>query len=412
MWYLVEIWWDNFDDGDTDYFGVWAKSKNEAKKIAKKWAPKSAEDVVITQQNTKYVDDFIKFNMKLRNNIDFVVDKSGKMHRVHGGMKIYGSLDEAPMGKTKEVKVYDKDRKKVLATVNSRATSIGAAKAAGAKAAQYAKVNGEYAWVVKESINEGSSNKYRVLSFDVHGYRGDDLEKELKKYGIKLLDGPDENDEFVVYGSRTNINKWWRKTDDEDPFKSGDIIKENYTHFPSLKKLVNVSYTDPRAEGGNYKIHAEVDGACVVDGKAIDGTYIMYEDDAYPGNYIAVHVANEVNEESDEPMINVVAMDKNKKLVRDRMAYRRRKSKAAVNEALNEMFLGEANRKGPLSSGSMVKVIKMTSIKGLGVNKVYRIERTGNNLIHLYRPGGNKPVTTVPKGAVENYLKLGYIEPA
>ena len=258
------------------------------------------------------------------------------------------------MNKPKEVKVYDKDRKTVLATVNDKTKSVGAAKAAGAKTAQFSKVNGEYAWVVKESINEGSSNKYRVLSFDVHGYRGDDLEKELKKYGIKLLDGPDENDEFVVSGSRQNINKWWAKTvsffghekwkkvDDEDPFKSGDIIKENYTHYPSLKKLVNVNYADPRvdSEENKFKIHAEVDGPFVKGDKTIDGTYVMYEDEAYPGNYVAVHVSSGVNEETGDPEVSVVAMDKNKHLVRDRMAYRKRKCTKMNEDHLNKMGKG------------------------------------------------------------------------
>lgn len=54
-------------------------------------------------------------------------------------------------GDKKEVKVYDKDRKKVLATVNQSTRSIGAAKAAGGQAAEYARVNGEYAWVLKEA---------------------------------------------------------------------------------------------------------------------------------------------------------------------------------------------------------------------------------------------------------------------
>ena len=244
------------------------------------------------------------------------------------------------MNKPKEVKVYDKDRKTVLATVNDKTKSVGAAKAAGAKTAQFSKVNGEYAWVVKESINEGSSNKYRVLSFDVYGYRGDELEKELKKYGIKLIDGPDENDEFVVSGSLSNIKKWWKEIDDtEDPFKSGDIIKENYTHYPSLKKLVNVNYADPRvdSEENKFKIHAEVDGPFVKGDKTIDGTYVMYEDEAYPGNYVAVHVSSGVNEETGDPEVSVVAMDKNKHLVRDRMAYRKRKCTKMNEDHLKKM---------------------------------------------------------------------------
>jgi len=218
MWNLVEIWWDNFDDGDIDYFGVWAKSKGEAEKIAKKWAPPSANGIIVIPQKAKNADEFLKINKG--KTIDFVVDKDGQMVRVKAN-KLQGNIAEATMRKNKEV-------------------------------------------------------------------------------------------------------------------------KENYTHFPSLKKLVQINYTDPRnKESDGYKIHTEVEGQCVVDGKCVEGTYVMYEDEAYPGNYIAVHVSNDLNEETGEPEINVVAMDKNKKLVRDRLAYRRRKSKSAVNEAINEVFLSE-----------------------------------------------------------------------
>lgn len=54
------------------------------------------------------------------------------------------------LGAGEEVKVYDKDRKKVLAVVSPRVTSVGAARAAGVRACEYAKVGNEYAWVAKE----------------------------------------------------------------------------------------------------------------------------------------------------------------------------------------------------------------------------------------------------------------------
>jgi len=118
--------------------------------------------------------------------------------------------------------------------------------------------------------------------------------------------------------------------------KGSMYLNEGYTRFPTLQKLVQVQYTDPRNKEGGFKIHTEFDGPYVNDMGVIEGSYVMYEDENFPGNFIGVHVSNELSEEDGTPEINVIAMDRNKKLVRDRMAWRRRKSNAAINEAINE----------------------------------------------------------------------------
>lgn len=53
------------------------------------------------------------------------------------------------MRKIKMVKVYDEQRKNVIAEVSSRCSSPGAAKAAGSLTAQRGTVNGEWVWIAK-----------------------------------------------------------------------------------------------------------------------------------------------------------------------------------------------------------------------------------------------------------------------
>ena len=123
--------------------------------------------------------------------------------------------------------------------------------------------------------------------------------------------------------------------------KNGKIqgdIKENYTRFPTLKKLVQVQYTDPRNKEGGFKIHTEFGGPYVNDMGIIEGSYVMYEDENFPGNFIGVHVSNELSEEDGKPAVNVVAMDRNKNAVINRMKYRNRKSKAAIQESITEVI--------------------------------------------------------------------------
>lgn len=177
---------------------------------------------------------------------------------------------------------------------------------------------------------------------------GDKIPNEIRAHVIKTVmpNAKIGNPDDINYG---NVQDWSIALKSKE-WAQVIGLKEGYTHFPSLKKLVRVNYTDPRGQSG-FKVHTETEGPYIKDGKCIEGTYIMYEDEAYPGNYVAVHVSSDVSEDSGEPTVNVVAMDKNRKLVRDRLAYRRRKCKASVNEALNE-FMNKADRDNRVDKGA------------------------------------------------------------
>lgn len=169
----------------------------------------------------------------------------------------------------------------------------------------------------------------------------------LKSGGGDTFNFIDKRGKVAAKFYASDVKRFMRGMDSGD--KNGlVVVKESYTHYPSLKKLVNVHYTDPRneSEGDKYKIHAEVNGPIVKDGKGIPGTYVMYEDEAYPGNYIAVHVAKKLNEDG-ESNVTVVAMDKSRALVRDRMAYRRRRSQSISEQMLvdgGKEILGESKK--------------------------------------------------------------------
>ncbi len=128
----------------------------------------------------------------------------------------------------------------------------------------------------------------------------------------------------IVIDSRGLLNK--------SEIKKLKLMGESMNvHYPALKKLVNLQYTDPRTKDG-CSIVAEKCGKFKVkkESEAIDGSYIMYEDSEMKGKYIAVHVSDAINEESGEATINVIAIG-NKQSVRERMGYRMRRNKN-VNE--------------------------------------------------------------------------------
>jgi|AACY02.16.fsa_nt_gi hypothetical protein len=68
-------------------------------------------------------------------------------------------LNEA-MGGNQQMAVYDSDRKTKLGSVSRQTTSIGVAKKfAPGKSAQMSKVDGKYAWVIKEADFRGSAHQ-------------------------------------------------------------------------------------------------------------------------------------------------------------------------------------------------------------------------------------------------------------
>ena len=103
-------------------------------------------------------------------------------------------------------------------------------------------------------------------------------------------------------------------------------------HYPSLKKLSELNYCDPRSDTTGKRIFVEKEGNFRKGESNIGGHYVIYEDEGFPGSYIGVHVSSEINEDSGEPSVNVVAIDPSRSAVLNRVAYRMRQSKIAENE--------------------------------------------------------------------------------
>jgi hypothetical protein len=116
-------------------------------------------------------------------------------------------------------------------------------------------------------------------------------------------------------------------------------IDEGYKmHYPSLKKLTQLQYTDPRVATEGRKVHAERAGNFTKGDTSIAGHYVVYEDTGFPGTYIGVHIGSELSEDGGDAPINVVAMDTSRAAVVNRVAYRARRSTVAENEILDEGF--------------------------------------------------------------------------
>ena len=109
--------------------------------------------------------------------------------------------------------------------------------------------------------------------------------------------------------------------------KRRNNMTENFkVNSPTLSKLANMEYSDPREKDG-CRIAAEKTGKYVKEGNVSDGNYIMYQDNDLPGKFIAVHVSDDINEDTGSANVNVVAIGTSKKNVLERMAYRMRRAK-------------------------------------------------------------------------------------
>ena len=109
---------------------------------------------------------------------------------------------------------------------------------------------------------------------------------------------------------------------------AGSVIKEGYKlHYPSLKKLTQLNYQDPRTCPEGKTIHVEKEGNFRNAGTDTHGHYIVYEDSGMPGSYIGIHVGSEISEDSGEAPIHVVAIDPSRKTVANRVSYRMRQSR-------------------------------------------------------------------------------------
>jgi hypothetical protein len=109
-------------------------------------------------------------------------------------------------------------------------------------------------------------------------------------------------------------------------------LEEFKVHYPSLKSLASIQYTDPRVETEGRKIRVEREGQLFMDNQVYNGHYIVYNDAKLPGKSIAVHVSSDINEETGDAPIHVLAIDKNRANVVNRMKYRMRTSNKAIGE--------------------------------------------------------------------------------
>lgn len=104
-------------------------------------------------------------------------------------------------------------------------------------------------------------------------------------------------------------------------------INEFKIRYPSLKALAGIQYEDPRQAADGKKIFVEKEAPFMANGNVYNGNYIVYSDNNLPGKYISVHIGNDVNEDTGEVPIHVIAVDPDRSKVVNRMNYRIRRSK-------------------------------------------------------------------------------------
>ena len=223
-----------------------------------------------------------------------------------------------------------------------------------------------------------------------------------KKYSSDRPRLNDLEDMFDIYDIKVSKGKIVS-------FKINEGIKESkITHYPSLKNLVKMSYTDPRVATEGTKIHVEKEGIFVQGDSVIEGSYIMYEDKGLPGKYIAVHVSNDVSEDSGEPTVNVIALDMNRKQVKERMAYRMRKSKGACNEVQIDEAVPKSDSYGFTKDG--VLMYKGNKAKSLQLMKVEKKHDPDAKYQLVYSPNLPKPGNKyINEEQVMNEAPYGYL---
>lgn len=145
---------------------------------------------------------------------------------------------------------------------------------------------------------------------------------------------PDDPDDVVLV--KRSPSKYMIKGQgwDFQMKKDQEVIKESYkVHYPSLKKMTQLQYTDPRVNSEGKKIHVEKEGCFKKGDEVIEGHYVVYEDEGMPGSYIGVHIGSSISEETGEAPVNVVAIDPSRTAVMNRVSYRSRTSNSKVEES-------------------------------------------------------------------------------
>lgn len=119
-------------------------------------------------------------------------------------------------------------------------------------------------------------------------------------------------------------------------------INEFKVHYPSLRQLMDLSYTDPRVDYDGKKIYSEKNGVFIDGDRTHQGKYIVYKDMAMPGKFVGIFASDSLKEddENEKPFVHVIAVDNNIKKVNRRVNYRKNKHQQ-VSEAFSTMRTGE-----------------------------------------------------------------------
>ena len=142
--------------------------------------------------------------------------------------------------------------------------------------------------------------------------------KGYRKYMRASLRKPSVREKREFYGKLLTERK-------VSSMKRIDVNESFKAHYPSLKRITQLHYTDPRlSKDLKNNIKLERDGNFKKGKKLLKGAYLVYED---AGFYVGVHVSSELNEEDGKPYISVVALDKSYRTVKERVAYRMRRGK-------------------------------------------------------------------------------------
>lgn len=149
-------------------------------------------------------------------------------------------------------------------------------------------------------------------------------------------------------------------------------------HYPSLKKLANLQYTDPRINTEGKKIYVEKEGTFKKGDSTINGHYVVYEDAEFPGSYIGVHIGSELSEDSGEAPINVVAIDPSRSAVVNRVAYRARASKITEHDDGIYESTRFAERMGMLT-----EINRPVRFRELAVGDKFMFENDGDTAVKI-----------------------------
>ena len=104
-----------------------------------------------------------------------------------------------------------------------------------------------------------------------------------------------------------------------DNYKS--TIAEYRIKMPTLRKMIEVNYVNPKADG--KKIYVEKEGKMVVDGELVEGSYYLYKDTKLPNKYITVFVNPQLNEDGEaSDAVHILGFSKNKQQGINKIRYR------------------------------------------------------------------------------------------